>query len=241
MTACQEDSFSYVALMQTFILQRGFSVAHAVLFLMGKKKIGVSGKCCHTDVPDETGTTSHFNNHPMDPSSWAETCLSNLGSKWSPRMEGGMQECPQPVPAVAPLAAVPLLARALTWAEHGPTEELNCAFAVLHRNIWLKAYRKISEEEFCSGNINLILHEVKSIFVVWVLSQGLKAMCCSISPNLGYLPPFPPQTTAVFYGEAAFFRAVFVDCSIWILLLIMAHIKRWADGYLPNGNSSAVN
>lgn len=38
MTACQEDSFSYVALMQTFILQRGFSMAHAVLFLMGKKK-----------------------------------------------------------------------------------------------------------------------------------------------------------------------------------------------------------
>lgn len=140
----------------------------------------------------------------MDPSSWAETCLSNLGSKWSPRMEGGMQECPQPVPAVAPLAAVSLLGRALTWAEHGPAEELNCAFAVLHRNIWLKAYRKISEEEFCSGNINLILHEVKSIFVVWVLSQGLKAMCCSISPSLGYLPPFPPQTTAVFMGKLHF-------------------------------------
>lgn len=219
MTACQEDSFSYVALMQTFILQRGFSVAPAVLFLMDKKKkIGVSGKSCHTDVPDETGTTSHLNNHPMELSSWAETCLSNLGSKWSPRMEGGMRECPQPAPAGAPLAAVPLLGRALTWAEHGPAEELNCAFAVLHRNIWLKAYRKISEEEFCSGNINLILHEVKSIFVVWVPSQGLKAMCCSISPSLGYLPPFPLQTTAVFMGKLHFsglclWTAVYEFCS----------------------------
>lgn len=67
-TACQADSFSYLALMQTFILQTGFSEAHAVLFLMNKKK-GLSGKCCHAGVPDETGTTSHLNNHPMDPSS----------------------------------------------------------------------------------------------------------------------------------------------------------------------------
>lgn len=60
--------------------------------------------------------------------------------------------------------SVPLLRRVLAWAEHSLAEELNCAVAVLHRNIWLKAYRKISEEEFCNSNTNLILHEVKSIF-----------------------------------------------------------------------------
>lgn len=60
--------------------------------------------------------------------------------------------------------SVPLLRRALAWAKHSLAEELNCAVAVLHRNIWLKAYRKISEEEFCNSNTNLILHEVKSIF-----------------------------------------------------------------------------
>lgn len=38
MTACQKDSFSYLALMQTFILQTDFSEAYAVLFLMDKKK-----------------------------------------------------------------------------------------------------------------------------------------------------------------------------------------------------------
>lgn len=37
-TACQEDSFSYLALMQTFILQTGFSEARAALFLMSRKK-----------------------------------------------------------------------------------------------------------------------------------------------------------------------------------------------------------
>lgn len=35
MTVCQEDSFFlYLVLMQTFILQTGFSEAHAALFLM---------------------------------------------------------------------------------------------------------------------------------------------------------------------------------------------------------------
>lgn len=169
-----------------------------------KKKIGVSGKCCHADVPDKTGTTSHLNNYPTDPSSWAETSLSNLDSKLSPWIEGRTQECLQPAHALAPLATVPLLGRALAWAEHGLAEELNCAFAVLHRNIWFKAYRKISEEEFCSNNTNLILHEVKSIFVVWAPSQGLKAMCCLISLSLGYLPPFPPQSTVVFMGKLHF-------------------------------------
>lgn len=81
-------------------------------------------------------------------------------------MEGETQECPQPVCALAPLSAVLLLGRALALAEHRPAEELNCAFAVLRRNIWLNAYRKISGTEFCSNNINIILCEAKSIFVV---------------------------------------------------------------------------
>jgi len=38
MTACQEDSFLYLTLTRTFILQTGFSEAQAVLFLMDKKK-----------------------------------------------------------------------------------------------------------------------------------------------------------------------------------------------------------
>lgn len=42
-TACQEDSFSYMALMQTFILQTGFSEAGTVLLLMNKKKNGWVG------------------------------------------------------------------------------------------------------------------------------------------------------------------------------------------------------
>lgn len=68
-TACQEDSFSYMALMQTFILQTGFSEAGTVLLLMNKKKKWVSGKCCHAGIPDEAGTTSHLNKRPTEPSS----------------------------------------------------------------------------------------------------------------------------------------------------------------------------
>lgn len=164
--------------MQTFILQTGFSEARAVLFLMNNKKKWVSGKCCRAGVPDETGTTWHLNKHPTEPSSWAETCLSSLHSKLSPCIEGEAQECPQPVCALAPLSAVLLPGRALALAEHRPTEELNCASAVLRRNTWLNAHRKISGMEFCSYNINIILHGVKSIFVVWVSSQGFKAKCC---------------------------------------------------------------
>lgn len=77
-----------------------------------------------------------------------------------------MQECPQPTRALTPLDAVPLLRRLLAQTEHGLAEDCNCAFAALHRNLRLKAYRKISEEKFCSNNINLIFHEVKSIFIV---------------------------------------------------------------------------
>lgn len=178
----------------------------------------MGGKCCQADVPGETGTTSHLNNHPTDPSSWAETCLSHPDSESSPRFKGGMQERPQPACASAPLAALPLLGGAPAWADHGLTEELNCAFALLRRSTRLKACRKMSEEEFCSNSINLILHEVKSIFVVWVPSQGLKAMQCSISLSLGYLPSFPPQSTVIFMGKLHFpglclWTAVYEFCS----------------------------
>lgn len=54
MTVCQEDSVSYLALMHTFILQADFSEAHGLFFLIDKK-IGVNRKCCHADVPEETG------------------------------------------------------------------------------------------------------------------------------------------------------------------------------------------
>lgn len=35
---------------------------------------------CFIDIPGKPGTTAHLNNHSMDPSRWAETCLSNLSS-----------------------------------------------------------------------------------------------------------------------------------------------------------------
>lgn len=176
-TACQEDSFSYLALMQTFIIQTGFSEACAVLFLMNKKKTRVRGKCCHAGIPDETGTTSHLNNRPTDPSSWAETCLGT--SAQTEPLDWGWDAG---VPAACVCLGSPLCS-APAWesaglALHCPTEELNCAFAVLRTNIWLNAYRKMSQTELCCNNINIILHEAKSIFVVWVSSQGLKAKYC---------------------------------------------------------------
>lgn len=107
---------------------------------------------------------------------------------------------------------------ALAWAEHGLAKGLNCAFAALRWDICLEACRKMSKEEFCSNNINLILHEVKSIFVLWAPSESLGTTCCLISLGLGYLPPFPPQSTGVFTGNLHFpglclWTAVYEFCS----------------------------
>lgn len=114
-TACQEDSFSYLALMQTFIIQTGFSEACAVLFLMNKKKqTGWVGNAVMQAFQMRLGQ------HHI----WITArriCQAELRHasapllKLSPRIEGEMQKCPQPVCALAPLSAVLLPGRALAW------------------------------------------------------------------------------------------------------------------------------